>query len=161
MEENEVMVPTNDYVFKRIFGHKGNEEITKGLISAILKREIKEVDLSQSTILDKDIMSDKIGILDVKAVIDDGVVCDIEMQVTSIKDIEKRMLLYWTNMYRAGIKEGEKYKKLKKCICILIADCDIEKTKGIEKYHSKWQIREEEYRKGEMASRAKANIYKR
>ncbi len=29
MEENEVMVPTNDYVFKRIFGHKGSEELTK------------------------------------------------------------------------------------------------------------------------------------
>ena len=26
----------NDYVFKRIFGYTGNEEITKGLISAIV-----------------------------------------------------------------------------------------------------------------------------
>ena len=32
IKDEEVMVPTNDYVFKRIFGHVGNEEIKKGLI---------------------------------------------------------------------------------------------------------------------------------
>lgn len=30
IEQSDVFVPTNDYVFKRIFGRVGNEVITKG-----------------------------------------------------------------------------------------------------------------------------------
>ena len=35
-KKEEYLIPTNDFVFKRIFGYEGNEEITKGLISSIL-----------------------------------------------------------------------------------------------------------------------------
>ena len=60
MQENKVMVPTNDYVFQRIFGHVGNEEITKGLVSSILKREIQKIELNEKTILEKDLKDDKV-----------------------------------------------------------------------------------------------------
>ena len=55
MAENEVMNPTNDYIFKRIFGREENKEITKGLISAIIGKEIKKVELNESRIPEKDI----------------------------------------------------------------------------------------------------------
>lgn len=55
------MVPTNDYVFQRIFGHVGNEEITKGLVSSILKREIQKIELNEKTILEKDLKEDIIS----------------------------------------------------------------------------------------------------
>ena len=61
MEEDKAMLPTNDYVFQRIFGKVGNEEITKGLISAIIKREVKKVELDESPILEKDLRDDKVG----------------------------------------------------------------------------------------------------
>ena len=70
MVRDNAMLPTNDYVFKRIFGHKGNEEITKGLISAIIKREIKSIKLDGKKILEKDLIDDKIGILDIRADLD-------------------------------------------------------------------------------------------
>ena len=70
MEKEKLMVPTNDYVFKRLFGHKGNEEITKGLIKAILKQDIKSITLDENPILEKDLQDDKIGILDIKAKLD-------------------------------------------------------------------------------------------
>ena len=60
MQKNKVMVPTNDYVFQRIFGHAGNEEITKGLLTAILKRKIQKVELNEKTILEKDLKDDKV-----------------------------------------------------------------------------------------------------
>jgi len=60
MVKDKAMLPTNDYVFKRIFGQVGNEEITKGLLSAILKRKIKEVNLDGNKILEKDLMDDKV-----------------------------------------------------------------------------------------------------
>ena len=73
--------PTNDYVFQRIFGYKGNEEITKGLLSAIMQREIKNVklDLEKNKILEKDLISDKFGILDIRATLGDSEDIDIEM----------------------------------------------------------------------------------
>ena len=47
-------------------------------------------------------------------------------------------------MYNNTIKKGERYEVLQKCIAILIADFEIKNLKGIEKYITKWNIREEE-----------------
>ena len=62
-----------DYVFKRIFGYKGNEDITENLLSAILKKKITNLELDNNPILEKDLLDDKIGILDIKAKIDDSI----------------------------------------------------------------------------------------
>lgn len=56
-----------------------NEEITKELLNLIIDDEIKEVKLDYKEVLDKDILSDKAGILDIKAKLNDKIWCDIEM----------------------------------------------------------------------------------
>ena len=139
--------PTNDYVFVRIFGHKGNEEITKGLLSAIMKREIKKIDFDKNKILEKDLEKDKFGVLDIRATLDDKEDVDVEMQVVDNDNIQERILFYWSKMYNEGIRSGEDYKKLKKIIVILITGYEIEELRKIEKTLTKWQIREEEYLK--------------
>lgn len=142
----ELLKPTNDYVFKRIFGYIGNEDITKGLLNSILDIEIEEVELDCKESLEKDLQSDKYGILDIKAKINNGIQCDIEMQLLDRKNIEKRLLFYWSKLYASTIKESEDYIKLKKTIIILFSNYNIENLKTIKnKYMSKWQIREEEY----------------
>ena len=56
----ELLKPTNDYVFKRLFGYVGNEEITKGLLSSIIEDvEINSVKLDCKEILEQDLSSDK------------------------------------------------------------------------------------------------------
>ena len=50
-------------------------------------------------------------------------------------------------MYNMSIKEGEDYSTLEKGIVILISDYELESLKEIEKYITKWNIREEEYQK--------------
>lgn len=95
----------------------------------------------------KDILDDKVGILDIKAKIDDSINCNIEMQVVDKKNIEKRILFYWSKMYNMSIKEGDDYEKLEKSIAILITDYELKGLKEIEKYITKWNIREEEYQK--------------
>ena len=147
MVKDEAMLPTNDYVFKRIFGRVGNEEITKGLISAIIKREVKKVELDESPILEKDLRDDKVGVLDVKARLDDNQLCNIEMQLVQKTNIEKRIMFYWSKLYSGEIKEGDDYNELHKTIAILIADFELDNLKTIEKFHTKWEIREEEYSK--------------
>ena len=141
------MNPKIDYVFKRIFGYQGNEEITTALLSSILKKQISNLQLDCNPILEKDLLDDKVGILDIKAKIDDCINCNIEMQVVDKKNIEKRILFYWSKMYNMSIKEGDDYEKLEKSIAILITDYELEGLKEIEKYITKWNIREEEYQK--------------
>ena len=139
-------LPTNDYVFKRIFGYTGNESITKSLLSSILGQEIKEINLDENTFLEKDILDDKLGILDIKATININIICDIEMQVVNQKDIEKRILFYWSKLYNSNIKAGKNYNVLKRTIVIMFMNDTIESLKEIPKYHTQWNIREKEYR---------------
>ena len=89
-------------------------------------------------------LDDKIGILDIRAKINNNINCNVEMQIIDNKDIEKRILYYWSKMYSKTIKEGKKYNELEKCIVILFADYKLENLKHIEKYITKWNIREEE-----------------
>ena len=139
--------PKIDYVFKRIFGYVGNEEITTSLISSILKKPISNLKLDGTPILEKDLLDDKVGILDIKAKIDNSINCNIELQVVDKNNIEKRILYYWSKMYSKSIKEGEDYEKLEKTIAILITDYELKGLKEIKKYMTKWNIREEEYQK--------------
>ena len=47
-------------------------------------------------------------------------------------------------MYTSSIKSGSDYEELEKGILILFTDYDIENLKSLEKYITKWNIREEE-----------------
>ena len=136
--------PKIDYVFKRIFGHVGNEDITEELISSIIRRKVSDLKLDNNPILEKDMLDDKIGILDIKAKIDNEINCDIEMQIVDRGNIEKRILYYWSKMYNGSIKSGKDYNELQKAMVILIADYEIDGLKEIKKYITKWNIREEE-----------------
>jgi predicted transposase/invertase (TIGR01784 family) len=139
-----ILTPTNDYVFKRIFGHVGNEIITKGLLNAILDTKVEKVDLDKNTITEKDIFDEKIGILDVKATLNNNVLCDIEMQLVNQANIEKRLMFYWSKVYTSSIVQGKKYNELKKTIVILIANFEIKNLQDIPKGHTEWKLREKE-----------------
>lgn len=47
------LTPKNNIIFKKIFGSKGNEDILKDLISAILEEDIKEVEIQKDMQLEK------------------------------------------------------------------------------------------------------------
>lgn len=145
IDQLNAVVPTNDYVFKRIFGHVGNEIITKGFLNSILNEEIESVNLEGNTILEKDLMDDKFGILDIKAKLNDEIICNIEMQIVNYNNIDKRLMFYWSKMYSSNLKSGEDYEKLKKTIIILVADFEFQKFKQIQKGHTEWKLREKEF----------------
>ena len=134
-------------MFKRIFGHIGNEDITASLISSIVEKKITNVELDNSTILEKDLLDDKVGILDIRAKIDNKINCNIEMQVVDHNNIEKRIMFYWSKEYSRSIKKGQDYNKLEKTICILIIDYELKKLEKIPKYITNWNLREEDYGK--------------
>ena len=90
-------------------------------------------------------LDDKVGILDIKAKINNTINCDIEMQVVDEKNVEKRITFYVSKMYSQTITEGQDYSELQKCIAILITDYKISSLNNLEKYMTKWNIREEDY----------------
>ncbi len=79
-ENNEVLLPTNDLIFKTIYGKEGSESITEDFIKAFLDLEVKIEKLEDSEPLDIDLTSEKLGILDVLATTSDGTRINLEMQ---------------------------------------------------------------------------------
>lgn len=134
------IIPKNDIVFKRLFGSVGSESILKDLLEAILDIKIQSVKLD----LDKEIMPKNIrgkrNILDVRTTLEDGTQINIEMQMTTPKDLEKRNLDYWANLYVNQLKKGKKYKNLKKTIAIWILDEGF--FEDIPEYHTTWVLKE-------------------
>ena len=102
---------------------------------------------TNNPILEKDLLDDKVGILDIRAKIENKINCNIEMQIVDRKNIEKRILYYWSKLYNMNIKTGKEYENLEKVIVILITDYEIDSLKKIKKYETKWNIREEYYQK--------------
>ena len=145
-EKKQILQPKNDVVFQALFT-RGKESITKALIEDILNIKVHSLELDKSKDLLNENTEDKNGRLDLRAVINDNIECDIEIQLSSHEKMLERFLYYWSKMYAANLQIGDKYSCLKKTISIIILDDEIEDFKEITKSHTKWQIREEEYLK--------------
>ncbi len=137
----ELLKPKIDVVFHSLF-KKGNERITKAIISSITKEEIKEIQLEDRHIIGK-YPEEKLGILDLKAILDDGAICDIEIQLADNKDTAERFLYYWSRIFSSQLEKGKPYKELNKVIGIIILDYEFDKTKNIEEISTRWKIIEE------------------
>ena len=135
----------NDLVFQELFGNPKNDKITGHLLSLILKREIHNVDLDVNKRMLGNRPDSKTGRLDIRVKFNDGEDCNIELQVLPYKYMAERMLDYWGSMYGNKIHKGQDYKILKPSISILIANYNLEQLNQIEKYHTIWNLREEEY----------------
>ena len=114
----------NDYVFKRMFAKKGNEEYLKEFLSSLLRIKICEIEVEYDIALEKDIKEEKLGILDVKAKLNDGIEVDIEIQIKDYSNIIERTTFYATRMISSNLKVGEDYSKIKPVIVVAILNFD-------------------------------------
>ena len=140
-EKQELLKPKIDVVFHSIF-RKGNERITKALITSITKEKIENIELDNDRYIIGKYPEEKLGILDLKATLDNGTICDIEIQLADNKDTAERFLFYWSRIYSGQLVKGDDYGKLNKVIGIIILDYNFEKTKEIERISTKWKIKE-------------------
>ena len=116
-----LMKPKIDFAFKEIMA---NEKARTGFLSAMLKlnpEDIKETTLL-NTNLQKTYEDDKLGILDVRVLMNDNTEIDIEVQLSELSVWAERSLFYLAKMYTEQIKPGESYNKFKKCVSISILD---------------------------------------
>ena len=140
-EKLTLLKPKIDVVFHALF-REGNEKITKAMIQAATKEKIQKVNLDNDKHLVGKYPEEKLGIVDLKATLDNGTICDIEIQLADNKDTAERFLFYWSRIYSGQLVKGDDYGKLNKVIGIIIIDYELEKTKEVQKLSTKWKIRE-------------------
>lgn len=140
-EKLTLLKPKIDVVFHALF-REGNEKITKAMIQAATKERIQKLNLDNNRHLVGKYPEEKLGIVDLKATLDNGTICDIEIQLADNKDTAERFLFYWSRIYSGQLIKGDDYGKLNKVIGIIILDYELEKTREIQNLSTKWKIRE-------------------
>ena len=141
--KEELLIPKYDIVFQTLFSRL-NERITKAFISDILEMKIEKINLNVDKNLVRRYAEEKLGVLDLRAELNNGIQCNIEIQLAQYENILERFLSYWARIYTESLRIGDTYSKLKRTICVFIVDGKIDEFREIIKSHTKWQIREEE-----------------
>ena len=119
--DNFIMLPIVDICFK---GLMNNPKVRKGFIAALLNidpKTIRETTLLP-TILRQDSLNDKLGVLDVRVLMEDGQQIDMKMQVAYFEYWDARILFYLSKIFTGQLKKGDPYENLKKCIHVSILD---------------------------------------
>ena len=140
--EKGLLIPKTDVVFQALFGVKGSERILGGFLSKILNQEVKKVSLDANQNLVQETVDEKLGILDLRAIIEENIDVNIEIQLVDKANLEKRILLYWARRYGVQLKPGEDYRKLRKTIAILITDYEIPNLVWFKDAHTRWELLE-------------------
>ncbi len=139
------LLPTNDLIFKRIYGREGSERITEDFIKAFLDLDVKIDKLDNSEPVETDITSEKVGVLDVLATTVEGIRINIEMQVGNYENLEEKIAFYGCELFVKNFKRGQNYNQVQKTIAVIILKDDYKKYKEYEEYRLKWNLREEKY----------------
>ena len=141
-------MPTNDYLFKKLFGRKGSEKLTESLIQNFIGiKDIEVEEVYEDVILEKDLYQDKLGILDVQAKTKNNEYINIEMQCGNYEYIKDRLVFYLCKSFgMEAIRAGEDYSLTRRTVAVLICKDKLEILKEIPKWKTTWHIREDEYR---------------
>ncbi len=126
--------PKIDYVFKKVFGSKESQDILISFLNAIIYDGEKII--QSLTILNPynagQVLTLKDTYLDVKAVLVDGKIVVIEMQMSSMTAFSKRVLYNMVKGYANQLQTGDDYIRLKPVIAVTITDFVLfNKTKKI------------------------------
>ena len=116
-----LMKPKIDFAFKEIME---DEKARTGFLSAVLglnPEDIKETQILNSH-LRKIHEDDKLGILDVRVLLNNDMQIDTEIQLSELRVWASRALFYISKMYTEQIEKGQKYDTLQKCVSISILD---------------------------------------
>ena len=116
--------PKVDYAFKKIFGSEQSKEILISFLNAIVYGEEKVI--QSLTIINPynpgQVITLKDTYLDVKAVLADGSVVVIEMQIARVSAFSKRVIYNLSKAYTNQLGIGEDYLSLTPVIAVTITD---------------------------------------
>jgi predicted transposase/invertase (TIGR01784 family) len=116
--------PKVDYALKKIFGSEQSKEILISFLNGIIyngEKTIKNSKIVNPFYLGK-IISLKDTYLDVKAVLVDGSIVIIEMQMARMTAFNKRVAYNLSKAYANQLDKGENYPLLNPAIALTITD---------------------------------------
>ncbi len=135
----------NDVLFKIVFGTSSSEPVLTALLNALLgctgEQRIVSLTIGNPT-LEKEFISDKGVVLDIKAVDRSRCWFNIEVQLQPTEGREnyfKRSVYYWSKLFVEQLEPGDSYSKLEKTICISLLDFDLFRDSA--ELHSTYVIR--------------------
>lgn len=143
MKSNEfIMKPKVDFCFKELMT---DDEVRCGFIAAVLDLPPEKIEntILLPTHLRKEHNEDKLGILDVRVLLQGGIQIDIEMQVLAFTYWTERSLFYLSKMFSGQIEAGDSYNALQKCIHIGILDFNLFESR---EFYSRFHIWEDSRR---------------
>ena len=136
-----LMKPKIDFAFKEIME---NNEARKGFLAAVLK--VNPEDIRDTRILNPHLRKmhedDKLGILDVRVLLNNDIEIDTEIQLAEFAAWANRTLFYLSKMFADQIEKGQDYSLLKKCVSISILDFVLFREEETE-FYSCFHIRED------------------
>jgi len=139
--------PKIDCVFKALLGSEENRNLLIHFLNAILGAEllapIKSVEIL-NPFNDKEFLSDKLSIVDIKAADDRQHIYQIEIQLCNNRHLPARIIYNWADLYSQQLKSSQTYQELKPTYSIWILAEDLRpKDSG---YMHNYKIRDEQGR---------------
>lgn len=128
-----------DFSFKYLFL---NETVRRHFISDVLRiplEDIRSVRLA-NTFLWKQYQKQKQGIVDIVVELNNDSKVNIELQVEVLSYWDKRSLFYLSKLFTEGLLSGQKYQKLKRCICISVLGFNLDES---PENHKVYRLRDE------------------
>ena len=115
----------NDIIFQTFFARKGNEEFLIDFLNALLKTNIKSIEIREEVNLERLSREEKGGRLDLQATLEDGTIVSIEMQLKNEYNFEERTTLYAGKVISRETERGTDYEDIKQIIMINILGFNI------------------------------------
>ena len=137
--------PMYDVIFKCLFGNKENEKITKSFLEDVIGDEIESITTDCKLELQRNSAKDKKMEADIIAKDNQLRKYIIEMQRKVYDYLPDRFIGYLARAYIADIKVKEDYDTLTRTVMVIIMEENFANIKNIEKYHTIWNIREQDY----------------
>lgn len=150
-EIERALKPTNDYIFKKIYGSVGSEKITEEFIRAFLDLDIEIESIDTKKDAKTYIIDEEIGKFNVIATMKDGGKIDLEIQVGSYENIEEKLAKNGVNLFAKTNKNEIQFGSVKKVISVMIILDDYKKSDKYKeyekqnKYRLKWNLMEENH----------------
>jgi len=116
-----VLPPTNDWIFKLLFGDERNKSMLIDLLKSFVDLPEEEYELTfTDPYLKPEFEEDKMGILDVRVKTASGQIINIEIQVNPVKHIGRRLSFYKSKMIVEQMGKHDPYEKIQRVICVCI-----------------------------------------
>ena len=129
----------NDVFAKYIFANEERKKLTLGLINSFFDFEgtAEIIDLAfKDRAMDPDRQEGKGVVLDVLGQCSDGTLVNVEIQLKRLKEMGRRSLYYWAQLYQRRLQKGEEYWQLNRTVTISILDYELFPDAEWKDYHS-------------------------